>query len=174
MTCRIFSPGIELNVINTHLSAFSTDDTKRRQLERYIEILREKDATGLPFITGGDYNLLPPNSDSLDYCDEDKCPGETYHQPNSNPMHKEGSNYAPEVTWLTPLYAAFQPSLPLDQYKADQHRYFTHATDPQVAWDRTLDYLFSNRSWIPLSHIAHQQLRKHSDHVPVSAYVRVR
>jgi len=174
MTCRISSPGMEFNVVNTHLSAFSTDDTKRRQLERYIEILHELDATGIPLITGGDYNLLPPNSDSLDYCDEDKCSNESFHQPDSDPMHKEGSNYAPEITWLTPLYDSFQPSLSLSQYKTDQNKYFTHVTDPNVAWDRTLDYLFSNRPWIPLSHTTYQQLRRHSDHAPVSALVRVR
>lgn len=173
MTCTIQSPGFIVNVANTHLSAFSTDDTKQRQVQRYMEILAELNAAGTPLITGGDFNLLPPHSDSLDYCNEDACPGETIHLPGHEPLHKEGSNYAPEISWLDPLYASYHPSLPLALYAAEQNKYFTHATFPHLSWDRTLDYLFSNRPWISYSHIAHQYLRAHSDHAPVSAKVRI-
>ncbi len=174
MTCRISAPGMDLNIANTHLSAFSTDDTKRRQFEKYLSVLDEWNAAGKPFVTGGDYNLLPPNSDTLDYCDKDKCPNEHFHSAGDSPLHKDGSNYAPEIEWLAPVFAAYYPSLPLNIYKADQRKYYTHTTDPKYYWDRTLDHLFSNRPWVANSHTAHQNLRIHSDHAPVTALVRLK
>ncbi len=156
-------------VVNTHLSAFSTDDTKYRQLLRYIDICDSLSATGMPLVTGGDFNLLPPNSDKTDYCDADICPGEHFHATGDDPLHKDGSNYLPEITWTNNLYDKYEPSLPLDAYKVNQQSYFTHATDPTIFWDRTLDYLFANRSFVPNSHKAWQELRVHSDHAPVTA-----
>jgi len=174
MSGKITMPnGTELNVLNTHLSAFSTDNTKKRQLEEYIFICEELNATGIPLITGGDYNLLPPNSDSLDYCDEDKCVDEHFHSPGDDPMHKEGSNYAPEINWLNLLYDSFYPSLPLEVYKVNQQMYFSHATFPNIPYDRTLDYLFANRPWISSSHKSHQEFRKYSDHASVTALINI-
>lgn len=166
--------GNELAVINTHLSAFSTDDTKKRQLDKYIQICDEFNETGIPIITGGDYNLLPPNSDSLDYCDEDKCKNEHYHSQGDKPLHKEGSNYAPEITWLNPLYDKYYPSLTLSEYAINQKMHFTHATFPQVPYDRKLDYLFSNKPWIENSHLSHHEYRRYSDHAAITAIVVIK
>jgi endonuclease/exonuclease/phosphatase family metal-dependent hydrolase len=174
MSCKIEMPGNEFYAVNTHLSAFSTDDTKKRQLERYIEILDELNAKGKPLVTGGDYNLLPPVSDKLDYCNEDICPGEHFHGEGDDPQHKDGSNYAPEITWMQTLYDKYYPTLTLADYKANQSKYFTHATDPNVPWDRTLDYLFANRQWVPGSHRTYQEFRLHADHTPVSALWRLK
>ncbi len=155
--------------VNIHLSAFSTDDTKYRQLLRYIDICDSLSATGLPLVTGGDFNLLPPNSNKTDYCDADTCPGEHFHDTGDDPLHKEGSNYLPEITWMNNLYDKYEPSLSLDDYKVNQQDYFTHATDPNIFWDRTLDYLFANQPFVANSHKAWQELRAHSDHAPVTA-----
>ena len=170
MTGSVTMPnGNKLNVVNTHLSAFSTDDTKKRQVERYISICDELNSTGVPFVTGGDYNLLPPNSDSTDFCYEDKCSDEHFHSSGDNPFHKEGSNYTPEISWLNPLYNKYNPSLALTVYKTNQKKYFTHATYPDIPYDRTLDHLFSNYKWVEGSHIAHQEFRKNSDHAAVTS-----
>ena len=173
MSCKVSMNNKDFYVVNTHLSAFSTDDTKKRQLDRYIEILDELDTSGLPLVTGGDYNLLPPNSDKTDYCEEDKCPGEHFHSPDDNPQHKDGSFYTPEITWLQSLYDKYYPSLTLEEYKKAQSKFFTHATDPAFDWDRTLDYLFANRPWVENSHTTYQMFRIHSDHAPVSGLWRV-
>ena len=165
----IMPNGNEINIVNTHLSAFSTDDTKKRQLEKYISICDDLKETGIQLVTGGDYNLLPPNSDSTDYCDEDKCIDEHFHSKGDDPFHKEGSNYTPEISWLIPLYEKYYPSLPMDKYIADQQLYFSHATYPDIPYDRTLDYLFSNTQWIIDSHISHHEYRKYSDHASVTA-----
>lgn len=161
--------GKEFYAVNIHLSAFSTDDTKYQQLLRYVEICDVLSSTGLPLVTGGDFNLLPPNSDKTDYCDADVCPNEHFHAIGDDPLHKEGSNYLPEITWMNNMYDKYEPSLSLDDYKLNQQNYFTHATDPNIFWDRTLDYLFSNRPFVVSSHKAWQELRIHSDHAPVTA-----
>ena len=175
ISCKVTIPnGSEFNVANVHLSAFATDDTKHRQLETYLEICESLISGGLQLIMGGDFNLLPPNSDSLDYCDEDICSGESFHSPGDDPMHKDGSNYAPEIDWMNLIYDKFVPSLPLDVYKANQSKYFSHATiPPPYMWDRTLDYLFANRPWVAGSHVTHQDLRLHSDHAAVSALIEI-
>lgn len=161
--------GKKFYAVNTHLSAFSTDDTKQRQLSRYISICDSLAATGLPLITGGDYNLIPPNSDILDYCLQDACADEHFHGSGDDPMHKEGSYFVPEITWLNVMYSKYESSLPLDVYKPNQDKFYTHSADPDIYWNRTLDYLFSNRPFVKNSHKPWQELRLQSDHVPVTA-----
>lgn len=161
--------GKSFYAVNIHLSAFSTDDTKYRQLLRYIDICDSLSSTGLPMVTGGDFNLLPPNADKTDYCDIDACEGEHFHGVGDDPLHKEGSNYLPEITWMNNMYDKYEPSLSLEDYKLNQHDYFTHTTNPNIFWERTLDYLFANSPFIANSHKAWQELRIHSDHAPVTA-----
>jgi endonuclease/exonuclease/phosphatase family metal-dependent hydrolase len=161
--------GIRFYAVNTHLSAFSTDDTKQRQLSRYITICDSLAATGLPLITGGDYNLIPPNSDIKDYCIQDACEGEHFHGNGDDPMHKEGSYFVPEITWLEAMYSKYESSLPLNVYQNNQPKYYTHSADPNIYWNRTLDYLFANRPFVKYSHKPWQELRLQSDHVPVTA-----
>jgi endonuclease/exonuclease/phosphatase family metal-dependent hydrolase len=168
--CKIGIPGMNnFYVLNTHASAFATDDTKKKHIETFKAELDALNNQGSLFVAGGDLNTLPPGSDSTDYCMEDICPGESYHQPNDNPMHKEGSNYTPESSWLLPFYADYTIAVSLDDYHADPLSYFTHTTRPTHFWDRTLDYLFSNLSWQDHSGLAHQDATEESDHAPVSA-----
>lgn len=153
----------------THLAAFSTDDTKRKQVGELLDVLKELEEQGSLFIVGGDFNLLPPGSDSTDYCLEDKCPDESYHKKGDDPFHKEGSYFSPEMTWMQPMYDRYQPAVPLPDYLANQLHYFTHSPDPDRFWDRKLDYLFTNRSFIDGSAVTHQNISQFSDHVAVSA-----
>ncbi|MFA6570407.1 MAG: endonuclease/exonuclease/phosphatase family protein [Bacteroidota bacterium] len=170
MKVRIDMPdGKQFYAVNTHLSAFSTDDTKKKQVDILVNELASIDNSGKYFILGGDFNLLPPNSDSTDYCDEDKCEGESFHHPGDKPMHKDGSNYLPEITWMQVLYDKYSPDVSLDKYKANQINYFTHTTiHPNGFWNRKLDYLFTNYKWIPNTDTTHQTTHEMSDHCPVS------
>ncbi|RPH99305.1 MAG: hypothetical protein EHM72_11420 [Calditrichaeota bacterium] len=171
---KIKVPGLEqFYVVNIHADAFSTDDTKRKHILRFKEELDRLSSTGALFIAGGDFNLLPPGSDSTDFCDEDRCSGESFHHTGDDPFHKEGSNYTPEKTWLVELYQSYQPDIPLADYQADQQRYFTHTVDREKPWDRKLDYLFTNHRWRPGSAIIHQNYDAESDHAPVSAVLDV-
>jgi endonuclease/exonuclease/phosphatase family metal-dependent hydrolase len=163
-------PGFkEFSVVNIHASAFATDDTKHNHIEKFKENLDYISSEGGYFVAGGDLNTLPPGSDSTDYCIEDMCPGESFHHPGDNPMHKDGSNYTPEQEWLVPLYNSYSCAVPLERYQNDQPAYFTHTTRPGHFWDRTLDYLFTNNKWVPDSNCTHQDAMDESDHCPVSA-----
>jgi endonuclease/exonuclease/phosphatase family metal-dependent hydrolase len=166
---RIEIPGVQnLYALNIHASAFATDDTKQKHIERFKEELDKIMMQGNWFIAGGDLNTLPPGSDSTDYCMEDMCPGESFHNPADNPLHKEGSNYKPEQDWLIGLYNDYQSAVPSDEYLEHQSMFFTHTTRPDHFWDRTLDYLFTNYHWIENSGMAHQDALYESDHAPVS------
>ncbi len=167
---RIDLPGHDnFYVLNIHAEAFSTDDTKRKHVQRFKEELDNLHNSGALFIAGGDFNLLPPGSDSTDFCMEDKCSDESFHHPGDDPFHKEGSHYTPEITWMQPLYSAYRPDVPLAQYLVNQRKYFTHATDRNGFWDRKLDYLFTNTRWYAETVVTHQECVDASDHAPVSA-----
>ena len=170
LKARIDFPGLDnLYILATHLSAFSTDDTKQKQVIRFMEVMKEINSSGDYIIAGGDFNLLPPGSDSTDFCMEDRCSGESFPGPNDKPKHKEGSFYLPEITWMQGMYDNYFPAVPLTNYLINQNQYFTHSTDPNHFWDRKLDYLFSNKEWAAGSDITHQDLTRYSDHAPVSA-----
>jgi endonuclease/exonuclease/phosphatase family metal-dependent hydrolase len=170
----IAPPGAEaFYALDVHLDAFSTDGTKKRQIDRVKEELDNLAGSGAAFVAGGDFNLIPPGSDSTDFCIEDECPGESFHRPGDNPLHKEGSYFTPEVTWLQALYDAYAPSVPLEKYLADQERYFTSTPDRNGFWNRKIDHLFTNSAWVPASDSTHRDILDLSDHVPVSARWRL-
>ena len=169
VSCKIEIPGLNnFYAVNIHASAFATDDTKQRHILQFEEELDRINSIGGVFVAGGDLNTLPPGSDTLDYCIQDMCSSESFHQPGDNPMHKEGSNYAPELTWLNSLYSKYKCALPTEVYKTNQYKYFTHTTRGTHFWDRTLDYLFTNSSWVDNSFVTHQDATQESDHTPVS------
>ena len=168
MVARVRVPGSDnIYAVSTHLTANSTDDTKKRQIDEFVSILQNLDRQGKHFVAGGDFNLVPPNADSTDYCLERACEGDHFHGPNDDPLHLEGANYAPEITWLNPFFGEFLPSLTLAEYKAGEAKYFTNG-QLDSDWNSTLDYLFSNSEWVPGSHQARQEALE-SDHCPVTA-----
>ena len=167
---KIDLPGMDaFYVLNPHLDAFSTDGTKKKQIDRVLAETDRLANAGASVILGGDFNLIPPGSDSTDFCMEDKCPGEHFHGPRDNPQHKEGSNFTSETDWLRTLYDFYSCSVPLDKYMADQKRYYTSTPDWNAFWDRKIDYLFTNTTWMPGSDTTYQNITDLSDHVPVAA-----
>ena len=165
---RVEIPGFkDLFIVNVHASAFATDNTKHSHIEEFKDELDRISSSGGYFIAGGDLNTLPPGSTKTDYCLEDMCEGESFHQPNDNPMHKEGSNYTPEAEWMVPLYDSYNNIIPLSFYASDEQLYFTHTTRPTHFWDRTLDYLFTNNRWRTGASFVRQDFLTDSDHAPV-------
>lgn len=158
-----------LYAVNAHTTAFATDDTKQRQLVQFKDELDRIARDGAWFVAGGDLNTLPPGSDTTDYCIQDMCTWESYHAAGDDPMHKEGSNYEPEIHWLDTLYSDYTCAVPLEEYRQNQFRHFTHTTRGDHFWDRTLDYLFTNFNWVENSAVTHQEATRESDHAPVSA-----
>jgi len=165
-----------LYILAVHMAAFSMDDTKQKQMDRIKEELDALNDTQSPFILGGDFNLIPPGSDSTDFCDEDKCPGESFHGPDDDPLHREGSYFTLDIDMLQPLYSTYSSAVPLADYLSDQGHYFTHTPDWNGFWNRKLDYMFTNLEWIPGSDSTYQEitfLKSLSDHVAVSAKLEV-
>ena len=161
-------PGFkDLVLLNIHASAFSTDDTKFKNLKEFANELDDLSKSGKFFVAGGDLNALPPGSVQTDYCIEDMCEGESFHHPGDDPMHKIGSDYTPEKEWISPLFSAYQSVVPLNQIKAVPEAFFTHTTRPEHLWDRTLDYLFTNNHWRKGSSFVRQEFLEESDHAPV-------
>ncbi|MDP4276448.1 MAG: endonuclease/exonuclease/phosphatase family protein [Bacteroidota bacterium] len=162
-------PGFqEFYAISVHTTAFARDDSKHRHLIAFKEALDQIDRAGSLFVAGGDLNEIPPGSDSTDFCIENKCPGESFHHPGDDPMHKDGQNYTPEMNWLVPLYTDYKNVISLDDYLANQSAYFTQTPVPDHKVDRTLDYIFTNGQWKPGSGVAHQECSVEADHMPVS------
>lgn len=163
-------PGFkEISLMNIHASAFATDDTKKKHFEEFKSLMDQWDEAGVYFVAGGDLNTLPPGSDSTDFCFEDMCEGESFHQPGDDPQHKPGSDYTGEASWVLPIFEAYQCAVPLQRYQSHQSAYFTHTTRPTHTWDRTLDYLFTNSRWVAGSDITHKDALELSDHAAVSA-----
>lgn len=173
LKARIDIPDVDdFYALCVHMSAFSTDDTKQRQMETIVGELESLE--GKKFFLGGDFNLIPPGSDSIDFCHEDACAGDEIHvgNPTSEDYHKEGSYFGNEIDLLQPLYDNYNPAVPLDHYLSNQENYFTHSTQWDGGfWDRKLDYFFTNLSWKENSDATYQietYDNELSDHVPVS------
>lgn len=175
VSAKVKAPGIDnLYAMALHFVAFSVDDTKQKHVAKLMEIVNKMNAENKKFILGGDFNLLPPNAKQTDYCIEDMCTWESYHQPGDDPQHKEGSYYTPEITWMQDVFDNLKPSLALSDYALNPVKYYTHGTNPELFWDRTIDYLFSNSDWVTNSHKVHQEAWHISDHAPVVATWRVK
>ena len=174
---RIALPGKDnFYAVDIHATAFATDDTKKKHLDRFKEELDEIVSGGGVFLAGGDLNEIPPGAAKLDYCLEDMCEGESYHQPGDDPEHREGSYFLyfdDENTWLQGLYDTYYPAVAHSDYIADETRYFTHTPDfdnlSTNAWDRKIDYLWASAPWVAGSDSTHQEAVTPSDHCPVTA-----
>jgi len=151
--------GRDFVALCTHLDAFAQGtDTMGRQVGQVKTILDGLDRERLPWVIGGDFNLLPP--------------GRAYA---SLPARQQA--YYNERTEITPLFEAFQAVPGLEEVNgSDPTRWFTHySNDPSVkAPDRTIDYLFMPKTLCLLEHHVrrHDTLRI-SDHLPVVATVRI-
>ena len=163
---KVSMPGKSFYAVNTHLTAFATDDTKQKHIDGFKAVLDGITAEGASFIAGGDLNEIPPNASKMDYCIDDKCEGELYHSGGEN-EHKEGSYFVPEITWLSSLFNSYNPAIPLDVYGASETDHFTHSPDDKLQLDRKLDYLWTNTKWF--NGTTHQEATELSDHIPVSA-----
>ena len=162
--------------VNTHATAFATDDTKEQHINKYIEVLNNINDAGDIFVTGGDLNAVPPGA-ITDYCESDMCTGETFHDSLSDPFHKEGSffeNFPNEPDILLPLYSVYSPAIDIALCNMPEH--YTHAPVTSMIsdsiytkYDRKLDYLFTNGNWLTGSGATHQSTWQISDHMPVSA-----
>ncbi|WP_462317839.1 endonuclease/exonuclease/phosphatase family protein [Marinilabilia sp.] len=135
-----------LHLLNTHLSAYSSDGTKKKQIDLLFNYLDSLDQLGAPFIIGGDFNALPPGTKKVKGFPDSACDEGAY----------EADDYSAETDWMASFYEQFVSAVPLNEYQQDNAPYFTHTTDKNAFWNRKLDYLFSNLKLLQDSTITHQ------------------
>ena len=172
-------------VVNIHATAFATDDTKQKHINKYIETLDEIENEGSIFVSGGDLNSVPPGA-AHDFCIQDDCDtkidslgnyiNNTYHINEDGGPHLSGSffnNFPGEPDLLRPIYDNINYQGAIDIATTDDSANFTHGQSTSLERgfgivDRKLDYLFTNESWE--NGKTHQGAWELSDHIAVSAY----
>ena len=163
-----------LYAVNIHATAFATDDTKEKHIEKYKEVLDDLHSQEVLFVTGGDLNSVPPGAEFTDFCMDDMCSDESFHTDADGP-HREGSyfnNFVGEPDLVQPFYDSYFEAINLENTVASDH--FTHSpwntiSDTAEYWDRKLDYLFTNYQDWSTTGETHNNIEKISDHAPVSA-----
>jgi endonuclease/exonuclease/phosphatase family metal-dependent hydrolase len=169
-----------LYAVNIHATAFATDDTKQKHIDKYEEVLEDLDSQSFIFVTGGDLNSVPPGADPTDFCMDDICSDESFHTDADGGPHREGSyfnNFVGEPDLVQPFYASYSEAINLESVEASEH--FTHSpwntiSDTTEYWDRKLDYLFTNYQDWSTTGETHNNIENISDHAPVSATLTFR
>ncbi len=165
--------GKDFYAVNIHATAFATDNTKQKHIDKYIEVLDEINNNGDLFVAGGDLNSVPPGSE-IDFCEADKCEGDVCDGDYKNNEAYWGTyfgHFEGEPDLMVPLYNSYDAAINLEDANLPNH--FTHAPSTSfekdsVKYDRKLDYLFTNGSWS--SSVTHQGAWELSDHIAVSSY----
>ncbi len=143
--------GAEVALLNTHYDAWGEgSDLMNRQVGVSLKLLESLDQRQIPWLFGGDLNLLPDDNGR---------------------QWRRLSQYFDEQTALKPLYDRYGaiPAKP-DLLGADAAHWLTHyPNDPAVTGpDRTIDYLFYSDQWQLLrAYVRQHDTLDVSDHLPV-------
>lgn len=145
--------GAPLRVLNTHLEAYSQgSDLMQRQVQITFQLLQTLETNQIPWILGGDFNLLMPGKSYLELSSTQR----TLYQENS------------ELQLLIDEFAVIP--LPSEVNGANAAKWYTHfPNDPEVTGpDRTIDFIFHSSVFKPMNHYvrSHDTL-KISDHLPL-------
>lgn len=146
-----------LHLLTTHASAYAQDDTKKKQLEiicNYTDSLAKK---GENVILGGDFNALPPFSVQTQKFDDTACTDGEF----------EADDYSQESNWMQAYYDQFNAAIPLNEFRDNNHKHYTHTTDKNGFWNRKLDYIFTNGKFAEKSGETIQKWMQVSDHAPI-------
>jgi endonuclease/exonuclease/phosphatase family metal-dependent hydrolase len=129
-----------LTALNHHPAAYATDGTKLRQIEQSFD---EAQTVEGHFLSGGDYNAVPPGSLRLSEFADDPV--------SLDERAVEIVTYEDDGPIMDPWYEAWNPAIPLIDYQVDteeeQAAFHTHSIASDVFWTRKLDFLFSTGTW---------------------------
>ncbi len=144
----------KIYLINTHTSAFATDDTKQKQiliLKKHLDKINER---GEIFIAGGDLNTIPPYSKQIENFEDSFC------------MKTNSYKKDIDLNLLNPFYKDFKGDINLEEYQnSNQKTYFTHTANKNGFWNRKLDYIFTNGDILDSK--TFQDTIELSDHAPI-------
>ncbi|PHS73205.1 MAG: endonuclease [Cycloclasticus sp.] len=144
----------EMAILNTHLSAFSKGtNTLSKQVEQIDAQLQTLNNSKIPWVIGGDFNLLPPSSYSL--------------------LAEQQRRYYEATSAIEKLYQQHAAIPPLRATQSEQRdQWFTYfPNDPRVKQpDRTIDYYFySPQLTLKNAFVESKQSIALSDHMPIIA-----
>jgi endonuclease/exonuclease/phosphatase family metal-dependent hydrolase len=140
--------GRDLTLLTTHTEPYAKDGTKKKQLDLIHAHLQKLDSLGKTFILAGDLNTLPPGTAKTKGFPDSVCPDADF----------EADDFSAEKNWLDDFYHHFNPAIPLMEYQADNAPFFTHTVDGRGNWNRKLDYLFTNGTFVTGSHTTFQSV----------------
>jgi endonuclease/exonuclease/phosphatase family metal-dependent hydrolase len=154
------APGSEpIRLIAVHAEAYAQDGTKQKHIAAF-EAHVDAAARRGPVIAAGDLNTLPPGTKKRHDFPDSACTEEYL-----------ADDFRDETTLLDPLYDKYESAIPLGNYRDDNAPYFTHSTSKEHRWNRTLDYVFSNRSLqggaVLQGNVGKIDTMDASDHAPV-------
>ncbi|MCS6789939.1 MAG: endonuclease/exonuclease/phosphatase family protein [Bacteroidia bacterium] len=159
-------------VLNTHLEAYVPypDSTRYFQIQILKRLLDSLSAAGALWVAGGDFNTIPPSTKKVKDFDDNAC--------QQKDPRFVADDYSREVNWLLPFYTSYQEVIPLEVYQTREQDFYSHTVNSKGWWNRRLDYLFTNASWI--EGLVHQDSSKGgmetfslSDHAPVTGKLRL-
>jgi endonuclease/exonuclease/phosphatase family metal-dependent hydrolase len=147
--------GNSVALINTHFEAWGAGTgIMQKQVSATKQLLRDLEDEGIPWILGGDFNLLPPDE----------------NRQHSRITKANMGNYD-EVTAIGPMYDEYRaiPALEELQGRTPERWYTYFPNDPYATGpDRTIDYLFFSHEWeLRSSYVIQEAALKISDHLPV-------
>jgi len=133
-----FSPERSVWIANLHADAYGEDGTKEEHVELFYEELQRLNSEGETVVAGGDFNVIPPDSEQQHDFPDSVCEDEEYI----------ADDYRTQSDWLRPWYENFSAAVSLEDYAANNDAYFTHTVNAEGFWNRKLDYLFTNATWV--------------------------
>lgn len=147
--------GRTVALINTHFDAWGAGTgIMDRQITKTKELLQSLDGAHIPWILGGDLNLLPPDNDR-----------------QRQRILAAGTGNYDEKPQLELLYERYRAVPPLRHLTSnDAQAWYTHfPNNPAVSGpDRTIDYLFYSDQWsLQDAYIRQDDTLDLSDHLPV-------
>ena len=177
----------EIYALCTHTTAFATDDTKQKHIDKFYDVLASIDEDNDIFVAGGDLNALSSDyaEDERDFCEVDRCADDVCDDDYNNNEIYQGSYFNHLVGEEGLLDSLYKFNSAIIETESNIPENYTHSTwissedyidtnndDLHQGGDdgplnRKLDYIFSSD---PLTNgITHQAPFYLSDHAPVSA-----
>ena len=149
-----------LVVMNTHYDAFAQGtDTMKKQVGKTLKLLASLDSKKIPWLIGGDFNLLPSSI-----------------QRERLPSHYR-KDYK-EKTELKPLIEKYRSLPSLEEATgSDMEKWFTYSPNAgkdKIFIDRTIDYIFfSPRIKIGERYVQTSGTLDISDHMPLVSHLEI-